>query len=91
MAIDYVKLLSERKVLCDKCKEGYITPINKEIPIDKVNVFRCENCGNQLNITRKLKNWKNNVKLTIDRSFGSGFIFLKNSFDNIMWYDKIKI
>ena len=39
MSIDYIKLLSEGKIMCDKCKKGFLLPLNKKIPIEKVNIF----------------------------------------------------
>lgn len=55
MASNYRKLLSGEKVLCTYCKKGYIKPVNTDIPIEKVNTFKCDYCGMQINITRKLK------------------------------------
>ncbi len=54
MASNYLKLLSGEKVLCDICKKGYIEPVNKDIPIENENTFKCSHCGEQMNITRKL-------------------------------------
>lgn len=55
MAIDYLELIKNGKVLCDNCKKGYIEPAHKDIPIEKVTLFICSNCKEQMNITKKLK------------------------------------
>ena len=55
MASNYAKILSGEKVLCDICKKGVLEPCDKEIPIEKVNEFKCSFCGEELHIVRKLK------------------------------------
>ena len=55
MASNYAKLLSGQKVLCDVCKQGFLEPCYKDMPIERVNEFKCSCCGEELHIVRKLK------------------------------------
>lgn len=55
MASEFLKILSNEKVICESCKKGYLVPKNNDVPKEKATSFICTNCGEEIRIVKKFK------------------------------------